>query len=198
MFVRKRVLVSGGAGFLGSHLCERLLADRHEVLCVDNFFTGNKENIAHLVGNPLIRVNAPRRDVSAVCRGRPDLQPRLPGLTHSLSARSGADDQDERSRRDQHARSGEADEGAHPASFDQRSLRRPGDPSADRGISRRSQSDRRSRLLRRRQALRRDIVLRLPSAVRLSTSASLASSIPMARACIRTTAGSSPTSSFRR
>jgi UDP-glucuronate decarboxylase len=56
MFVRKRVLVSGGAGFLGSHLCERLLADRHEVLCVDNFFTGNKENIAHLVGDPLFEL----------------------------------------------------------------------------------------------------------------------------------------------
>jgi UDP-glucuronate decarboxylase len=62
MFVRKRVLVSGGAGFLGSHLCERLLADRHEVLCVDNFFTGNKENIAHLAGNP--RFELMRHDVT--------------------------------------------------------------------------------------------------------------------------------------
>ena len=50
--LRKRVLVTGGAGFLGSHLCERLLADGHDVLCVDNFFTGTKDNIAHLVGNP--------------------------------------------------------------------------------------------------------------------------------------------------
>ena len=62
MFVRKRVLVSGGAGFLGSHLCERLLADRHEVLCVDNFFTGNKENIAHLAGNP--RFELLRHDIT--------------------------------------------------------------------------------------------------------------------------------------
>jgi len=62
MFVRKRVLVSGGAGFLGSHLCERLLADRHEVLCVDNFFTGSKENIAHLAGNP--RFELMRHDVT--------------------------------------------------------------------------------------------------------------------------------------
>jgi UDP-glucuronate decarboxylase len=45
----KRVLVTGGAGFLGSHLCERLLAQGHDVLCVDNFFTGNKDNIAHLM-----------------------------------------------------------------------------------------------------------------------------------------------------
>jgi UDP-glucuronate decarboxylase len=46
------VLVTGGAGFLGSHLCERLLNDGHDVLCLDNFFTGSKENIIHLVGNP--------------------------------------------------------------------------------------------------------------------------------------------------
>jgi len=51
-FLRKRILVTGGAGFLGSHLCERLLADGHDVLCVDNFFTGTKDNIAHLLESP--------------------------------------------------------------------------------------------------------------------------------------------------
>ena len=49
---RKRVLVTGGAGFLGSHLCERLVAEGCDVLCADNFFTGSKDNIAHLMGNP--------------------------------------------------------------------------------------------------------------------------------------------------
>jgi UDP-glucuronate decarboxylase len=49
---RKRVLVTGGAGFLGSHLCERLLTEGNDVICVDNFFTGSKDNIAHLLGNP--------------------------------------------------------------------------------------------------------------------------------------------------
>jgi UDP-glucuronate decarboxylase len=49
--LRKRVLVTGGAGFLGSHLCERLLRDGNEVLCVDNFFTGSRRNIEHLLGN---------------------------------------------------------------------------------------------------------------------------------------------------
>ena len=49
---RKRVLVTGGAGFLGLHLCERLVRDGHDVLCVDNFFTGQKDNIAHLLSNP--------------------------------------------------------------------------------------------------------------------------------------------------
>ncbi len=48
----KRVLVTGGAGFIGSHLCEYLLDQQYEVLCVDNFFTGAKTNIAHLLGNP--------------------------------------------------------------------------------------------------------------------------------------------------
>jgi UDP-glucuronate decarboxylase len=46
-----RILVTGGAGFLGSHLCDRLLADGHEVVCLDNLFTGSKANIAHLAGN---------------------------------------------------------------------------------------------------------------------------------------------------
>ncbi len=52
----KRILVTGGAGFLGSHLCEKLLQDGHEVLCVDNFYTGRRTNIAHLVSNPLFEV----------------------------------------------------------------------------------------------------------------------------------------------
>jgi UDP-glucuronate decarboxylase len=48
----KRILVTGGAGFLGSHLCDRLVGSGHDVLCVDNFFTGSKRNVAHLLGNP--------------------------------------------------------------------------------------------------------------------------------------------------
>jgi UDP-glucuronate decarboxylase len=59
---RKRILVTGGAGFLGSHLCERLLADGQDVLCVDNYFTGTKGNIAHLVGRPNFEVM--RHDVT--------------------------------------------------------------------------------------------------------------------------------------
>jgi UDP-glucuronate decarboxylase len=53
---RKRVLVTGGAGFLGSHLCERLLRDGHDVLCVDNYFTGRKDNIVHLLADPHFEV----------------------------------------------------------------------------------------------------------------------------------------------
>jgi UDP-glucuronate decarboxylase len=61
-FTRKRVLVTGGAGFLGSHLCERLLRDGNDVLCVDNYFTGRKDNIAHLLGNP--HFEAMRHDIT--------------------------------------------------------------------------------------------------------------------------------------
>jgi UDP-glucuronate decarboxylase len=50
--VNKRILVTGGAGFLGSHLCERLLNEGHDVLSVDNYFSGNKQNIVHLLSNP--------------------------------------------------------------------------------------------------------------------------------------------------
>ena len=47
-----RILVTGGAGFIGSHLCERLLNQNHDVICLDNFFTGNKDNIIDLMDNP--------------------------------------------------------------------------------------------------------------------------------------------------
>ncbi len=58
----KTVLVTGGAGFLGSHLCDRLIADGHDVVCVDNFFTGSKRNIEHLIGHP--RFELMRHDVT--------------------------------------------------------------------------------------------------------------------------------------
>ncbi len=59
---KKRVLVTGGAGFLGSHLCQRLLADGNSVLCVDNYFTGSKDNIGHLLGDP--NFEAMRHDIT--------------------------------------------------------------------------------------------------------------------------------------
>ena len=58
----KRIVVLGGAGFVGSHLCERLIAAGHDVLCADNFYTGSRENIAHLLGNP--RFELIRHDVT--------------------------------------------------------------------------------------------------------------------------------------
>jgi UDP-glucuronate decarboxylase len=58
----KKILVTGGAGFLGSHLCDRLIEAGHDVLCVDNFFTGNKENVSHLISHP--RFELMRHDVT--------------------------------------------------------------------------------------------------------------------------------------
>ena len=52
----KRILVTGGAGFVGSHLCERLLKEGNEVICLDNYFTGNKKNIIHLMENPFFEI----------------------------------------------------------------------------------------------------------------------------------------------
>ena len=62
MHEHKRVLITGGAGFLGSHLCDRLIGDGHDVVCLDNFFTGSKANIAHLIGHP--RFEMIRHDVT--------------------------------------------------------------------------------------------------------------------------------------
>ena len=49
--MKKKILVTGGAGFLGSHLCEKLLDEGHDVICADNLFTGSKDNILHLMDN---------------------------------------------------------------------------------------------------------------------------------------------------
>src|ERR1035437_2468418 len=54
--IKKKVLVTGGAGFVGSHLCERLLNDGHEVVCLDNYFTGQKQNVVHLLDNPFFEL----------------------------------------------------------------------------------------------------------------------------------------------
>ena len=54
--LRKRILVTGGAGFIGSHLCEKLLDQGHEVICADNFFTGSKINITHLMDHRYFEV----------------------------------------------------------------------------------------------------------------------------------------------
>jgi UDP-glucuronate decarboxylase len=60
-FSMKRILVTGGAGFIGSHLCDRLIREGNDVICLDNFFTGSKNNVMHLIGNP--RFELVRHDV---------------------------------------------------------------------------------------------------------------------------------------
>ena len=98
-----RVLVTGGAGFLGSHLCARLVADGHDVLCVDNFFTGSKRNVAGLLGHP--RFELMRHDVTFPLYVEVDRIFNLacPASPVHLPARPGADHEDQRARRDQHA-----------------------------------------------------------------------------------------------
>lgn len=54
--MKKRILITGGAGFIGSHLCEKLLNKGNEIICVDNFFTGNKRNIIHLFNNSYFEI----------------------------------------------------------------------------------------------------------------------------------------------
>lgn len=60
--MKKRILITGGAGFLGSHLCDKLIEQGHEILCVDNYFTGSKKNVEHLMGHP--RFELMRHDVT--------------------------------------------------------------------------------------------------------------------------------------
>ncbi len=129
--ISKRVLVTGGAGFLGSHLCERLLA------AATKFFASTISSPARAptsitCSTTTVRADPPRRDVSALRRGGRNLQSRLSGLAHPLSARSRADHQDQRARRHQHAGPCQAAEGQDPAGLDQRSLWRPACASRSR------------------------------------------------------------------
>ena len=84
--VRKRILVTGGAGFLGSHLCERLLNEGNEVICMDNYFTGSKLNIQPLMDNPSFELL--RHDVTFPIYLEIDeiYNSGLPGIAYSLSA----------------------------------------------------------------------------------------------------------------
>ena len=126
------IMVTGGAGFLGSHLCDRLIERGHDVLCVDNFFTGTKRNIAHLLDNPHFELM--RHDVTFPLYVEVDEIYNLacPASPDALPVRPGADHQDQRARRHQHAGPGQARQGADPAGLDQRGLWRPGRPPADR------------------------------------------------------------------
>ena len=134
-----RILVTGGAGFLGSHLCERLVDEGHDVICVDNFFTSQKTNVAHLLDRPnfdLIRHDVTQPLVLEVDR---DLQPGLPGRAGPLPVQPDQDDEDLGDGRDQHARHGQALPGENPAGLDQRSVRRSRGPSAARILPRRGE-----------------------------------------------------------
>ena len=165
--LRKRVLVTGGAGFLGSHLCERLLADGHEVLCVDNFFTGTqRQHRALCIGNPHFELM--RHDVTfplyvevdeiynLACPASPIHYQHDPVQTTKTSVH-GAINMLGLAKRVK-------------AKILQASTSEvygdPHDAPAARGVLGQRQPDRPALLLRRGQALRRDAVLRLPPPAR--------------------------------
>ena len=113
----KRVAVTGGAGFLGSHLCARLLQEKCEVICIDNFYTGRKENIVPLLSNPYFDVL--RHDVTFPLYIEVDEIYNLAcPVASPLPVRPRADDEDERARRDQHAGAGEAGKSKDSSSLD--------------------------------------------------------------------------------
>jgi UDP-glucuronate decarboxylase len=116
-------------GFLGSHLCERLLEEGHDVPCVDNFFTGRKR--ASRISSAT-RVRADAHDIAFLLYVEVDgIDNLAAGLPDPLTARSGADDQDPRARRHQHARPRQAHQRQDPAGLDLGSLRQPGSRSAE-------------------------------------------------------------------
>jgi hypothetical protein len=121
-FSRIRTLVTGGSGFIDSHLCEQLLADGHEVLCVDNFYTGRRQNIEHLLSNP--RFEVMRCDITLPLYVEVDEIYNLacPASPMPLPVRSGADAEDQRAWRDQHAGSRQAHQSQDFSGLDQREL----------------------------------------------------------------------------
>ena len=131
----KRVLVTGGAGFLGSHLCAALLEQGHEVLCVDNYFTGRRANLRHFLNNP--RFEVMRHDVTfplyvevdeiynLACPASPFHYQHDPVQTTKTSVH-GAINMLGLAKRVQVQ--------AHPAGLDLRGLWRSTDPPADRGL----------------------------------------------------------------
>ena len=162
----RRSLVTGGAGFLGSHLCERLLDDGHAVVCLDNFSTGHARNIEHLRSNPRFKVAS--HDVTEpfeaevdeiynlACPASPPeyqadpihtMKTSVLGALNLLDLAQAAKHQD-------------------LPSVDLRGLRRSAGPSAARILLGECKSDRPALLLRRGQALRRNAVLRLPRSAR--------------------------------
>ena len=119
MHLEQRVLISGGAGFLGSHLAEKLLERGYQVLCVDNFFTGTRRNIEHLLDHKHFELL--RHDITHPLFVEVDQIFNLacPASPIHYQEGSGADHEDERHWRHQHAWAREAPEDQNPAGINQ-------------------------------------------------------------------------------
>ena len=148
MHLETRVLVTGGAGFLGSHLCERLLAEGAVVLCVDNFFTGARRNIEHLISHPPLRTDQARCHLLAICGGRSELQSCMSCFADPLPTRSSANDEDERAWCYQYAGACQTLASKNSPGFDVRNLWRSERPPSGRGLLGSRQSGRSALLLR--------------------------------------------------
>ena len=196
-----RTLITGGAGFIGSHLCERFLAEGHEVVAVDNFITGDLENLDHLRANPRFQfighdISNPLK-VDGQARQRPAL--RQPGQPGRLPRIPDPDAQGRVARHAQHARARQGPR-RHATSS----------PAPARCTATRSNTRRRESywgnvnpvgvrgVLRRGQAVRRVDDDGLPPRPRRRTRTSSASSTPTASGCGSTTAGCCRTSCTRR
>ena len=163
MHLEQRVLVTGGAGFLGSHLCDRLLARGQQVLCVDNFFTGTRRNVEHLLDHK--RFELMRHDVTyplfvevdeifnLACPASPIHYQLDPVQTTKTSVHGAIN-----------MLGSPSASRPSPPGLDERNLWRSLGASADRSLLGQCQSDRAAFLLRRGQTLRRDAVLRLLAA----------------------------------
>ena len=145
--VRKRVLVTGGAGFLGSHLCDRLVERGDDVIALDNYYTGTKDNVAHLFDHSNFELM--RHDVTFALYVEVDEIYNLacPASPVHYQYDPGPDNQDQRPRRHQHARPRQAREGENPPGLYLRSLRLPGRPPAAGRILGQRQPDRPALLL---------------------------------------------------
>ena len=160
----KRILVTGGAGFLGSHLCDRLVQDGHDVLCVDNFYTGTKGNVAHLIGKTNFELV--RHDVTFPLYVEVD---QIYNLACPASPIHYQFDPVQTTKTSVH---GAINMLGLAKRLKARILQASttevyGDPEVHPqhgGLLGQRQSDRHPQLLRRRQALRRNPVLRLPAA----------------------------------
>ena len=126
-----RILITGGAGFIGSHLSERLLGEGHEVLCLDNFFTGRRENIIHLLENP--RFELMRHDVTEPILLEVDQIYNLacPASPVHYQYNPGEDGKDQRDGRNQYAGPGEACARANSTGIDFRGVWRPAGSSSE-------------------------------------------------------------------
>jgi len=153
----KRILVTGGAGFLGSHLCERLVEQGHDVICLDNFFTSQKTNVTHMLDLPNFELI--RHDIVAPILLEVDEIYNLACPARPLSVQPDQDNEDIGHGIDQFVRDGEAVQRENFPSFDERSLRRSGSTPAARIVSRLREPDWNSGLLRRGQASCRNAVL---------------------------------------